>query len=289
MIVSASYRTDIPAFYGDWFRRRLAAGHVEVRNPYGGPATRVRLDPEAASGFVFWTRNAGPFLPVLDSLARAGRPFMVQFTVTAYPRVLEPKVPAPEPALAQIRELAARFGPGVVVWRYDPVLFSAATDARCHRETFQRLADGVAGAVDEVVMSAATIYAKTRRNLDRAAAGTDLAWRDPEAVEKQTLLAELAALAARRGIAASLCAQPELTVAGTRPAACVDVARLSAIAGRPLEARQKGNRPGCRCAESRDIGAYDTCPHGCVYCYAVTKRETAQRAFRRHDPAAARL
>ena len=92
MIVSASYRTDIPAFYADWFRARLKAGWARVKNPYGGPDYRVRLDREAAEGFVFWTRNAGPFRLVLDELEAAGRPFVVQFTITDYPRVLESSV-----------------------------------------------------------------------------------------------------------------------------------------------------------------------------------------------------
>jgi len=85
MIVSASYRTDIPAFHADWFARRLEAGAVWVTNPYGGPPSRVDLSPQAASGFVFWTRNAGPFLPILDRLADQGRPFVVQITITGYP------------------------------------------------------------------------------------------------------------------------------------------------------------------------------------------------------------
>ena len=91
MIVSASYRTDIPALYGRWFAQRLAEGWAEAANPYGGPAARIDL--AAAEGFVFWTRNAAPFLPMLDRLARGRRPFVVQYTLTGYPRVLEAAVP----------------------------------------------------------------------------------------------------------------------------------------------------------------------------------------------------
>jgi len=63
------------------------------------------------------------------------------------------------------------------------------------------------------------------------------------------------------------------------------------LAGYDITAWRRGNRPGYHCAESRYIGAYDTCPHGCVYCYAVTDRDRAlaNYAKRRHDPAGHQL
>ncbi|MFZ5791476.1 MAG: DUF1848 domain-containing protein [Pseudomonadota bacterium] len=285
MIVSASYRTDIPAFYADWFRRRLAEGYALVANPYGGPPYRVDLRPEAVTGFVFWTRNPRPFLPVLEELAAAGRPFYLQFTITGYPRALERAVPAPGRAVAAAQAIAERFGPKAVVWRYDPVLWSDLTETAWHIENFQRLARTLEGSSDEVVLSAAQIYAKTRRNLDAAARRHAFGWRDPEPAEKTALLGRLAMIAAGHGMRAALCAQPELSAAGLEPARCVDAERLAAIAGRPIAAREKGNRPGCFCAESRDIGAYDTCPHGCVYCYAVGSETRARARHRAHDPA----
>jgi hypothetical protein len=288
MIVSASYKTDIPAFYGDWFRHRLAAGYAVVRNPWGGGTFTVRLDRESVDGFVFWTRNVGPFLATLDDLAARNRPFIVQMTVTGYPRALERAVIDPDRAVAQIRTLASRFGPRSVVWRYDPVLITDATGPAFHRETVARLAGELGGVVDEVVLSFATIYRKTRLNLDRAG----IAWRDPDDDAKRALLAELAELAAiarDAGLTPTLCAQPDLLVEGLAGAACVDAARLSDVAGRSIPAKVKGNRPGCFCAESRDIGAYDTCPHGCLYCYAVSRPETARRAQKRHDPSAETL
>ena len=96
-------------------------------------------------------------------------------------------------------------------------------------------------------------------------------------------------LAAGHGMALTLCTQPGMIVEGTAASRCIDAERLSDVAGHPIRSRTKGNRPGCLCAESRDIGAYDTCPHGCVYCYAVRHGDVARRAYKGHDPAAAAL
>jgi uncharacterized protein DUF1848 len=285
VIVSASYRTDIPAFYAEWFMRRLRAGSCRVANPYGGGAYEVRLTPDAVDGFVFWTRNVRPLLPHLDEIRRVA-PFVVQYTVTGYPRALESSVIPVEEAVAQFRELRRRFGPRVAVWRYDPIVFAAGMEAAAHEAGFGELARGLAGAVDEVVLSVMTPYKKTRRNLDRAARRHGFAWRDPPLEEAQALLARLAAIAAEHGIAPTLCSQPEWLVPWLGEARCIDAERLSDVAGRPIAARENGNRPGCRCALSRDIGAYDNCPHGCVYCYAVADRDRAVANFRSHDPEA---
>ena len=283
MIVSASYRTDIPAFYGAWFARRVRTGSCTVRNPYGRPYT-VRLDREAVSGFVFWTRNAGPFLPVLRRLASDGYPFVVQYTIDAYPRVLEASVIDPARAAEQIHAIAREFGPRVVVWRYDPIIVTNATPMSSHAARFARLGESLAGAVDEVVVSFASFYRKTRRNLDRAGGADGLDWADPPAECKRETIARLAGIAGTFGMRLTVCAQPELAAGDAGEASCIDAARMSDVAGVPIQARLKGNRPGCRCHESRDIGAYDTCPHGCIYCYAVSSPRAARARHARHDP-----
>jgi Domain of unknown function (DUF1848) len=285
VIVSASYRTDIPAFYAAWFLARLRAGYCRVVNPYGGGTYEVSLAPGEVDGFVFWTRNMRPLMAELDAVRRVA-PFVVQFTLTGYPRALENSVIAPEDAIAQLRDLRNRWGPRVAVWRYDPVVFAAGLDAEAHVANFAALARALAGTVDEVALSVVHPYRKTRRNLDRAAGRHGFAWHDPPPEEKHELLRRLAEIAAEHGIAPTLCSQPDLLVPGLGEARCIDAERLADMAQRPVAARESGNRPGCRCALSRDIGAYDTCPHGCVYCYAVADRDRAVRNFRAHDPAA---
>ncbi len=286
MIVSASYRTDIPAFYCEWFARRLAVGHTVVANPHGGRPYRVPLSGEGVDGFVFWTRNMEPFREILADLAARGTPFMVQYTTTGYPRPLEPSVVTAQKAVATISDLARQYGKRAVVWRYDPIVYTELTDHAFHRDNFARLARALRGAVDEVCVSFAQIYRKSRRNLDLAAKQHGFAWRDPDWGEKQTLLDDLQVIASDHRMRLTVCSQPD---AGGTAAQCIDAARLSDLAGRDITARQKGNRPGCLCAESRDIGAYDTCPHGCVYCYAVRDRDKALTNYRRHTPGTEQL
>jgi hypothetical protein len=196
-------------------------------------------------------------------------------------------------SVALMRELAAAYGAAAVVWRYDPVLFTSLTPPDWHRRTFAELAAALEGVSDEVVLSAATIYAKTRRNTDAAAEAQGFSWWDPPAEEKTALLDDLARIARRHGFTPTLCAQPDLLpdplFTELRPAACIDTARLSRVAGRPITAPTKGNRPGCLCAQAKDIGAYDTCPHGCVYCYAVRRPDLAKQRYRAHDPDSPRL
>lgn len=293
MIISASYRTDIPAFYAPWFENRFRAGFARVVNPYGRQVSTVPLRA-GVDGFVFWTRNAQPFGAALRLVRAAGLPFVVQYTVTGYPRALERSVVEPERAVADLRAIAAEHGPRAVVWRYDPIVFSDVTPVDFHRANFARLAAALAGVVDEVVISFAQIYKKTARNMDAAARAHGFTWTDPDDEAKRMLAAELAAVAADHGMKLSVCSQAAYTVPGCAGAACIDARRIEDVGAgwgvpRAIAVKVKGNRPDCLCHESRDIGAYDTCPHGCAYCYAVGSRTTAKRRFAEHDPAAEAL
>jgi len=284
MIISASYRTDIPAFYAKWFENRFRAGFARVANPYGGPDTVVSL-AEKVDGFVFWTRNAAPFRDALALVRAAEIPFVISHTMLGYPRALDRSVIDTNSAVAEISRLVAEYGPRSVVWRYDPVVFSSLTPASFHLENFGRLAQALAGLVDECVLSFATIYKKTARNMDAAARAENFTWTDPDWPEKQRLAQHLAILAGECDIRLTSCSQH----VGLPLAACVDARRLEDVAGhwglpRVIASKTKGNRPDCRCHESRDIGAYDSCPHGCAYCYAVGSRTLAKRRYGGHDP-----
>jgi hypothetical protein len=285
MIISASYKTDIPAFYGEWFMNRLRAGYCKMVNPYGRQIYQVSLERPDVDGFVFWTRNVGPFLPHLQAIRERGYPFIVQYTITGYPRTLEQSVVQASRSAEYMKRLADQYGPRAAVWRYDPIVFTSETPADYHRRNFEALARSMEGATDEVVISFAQIYRKTERNMNLAAGEAGFTWADPDDGAKLQLAAELTEIARAHGMQLVTCSQNQYLVPGARPARCVDSDRLSDVAGYPIKAPRKGNRPDCDCSQSRDIGDYDTCPHGCVYCYAVLHRDLAQRRFRQHDPA----
>ena len=284
MIISASYKTDIPAFYGEWFMGRLRAGFCKMVNPYSRRAIRVSLLPQDVDGFIFWTKNVGPFMKHLHEVQTLGHPFVVQHTITGYPRALEQAVVDRAKAVEYVRRVAETFGPRVCVWRYDTILNSSVTTRESHVETFGRLARELEGATDEVVVSFAHVYRKTLRNVESAANAHGFSWSDPTDEWKRSLVRELAAAAAACGIQLTVCSQPQFVAAGCAEARCVDADRLAAVAHKPITACLKGNRKACGCFESRDIGEYDTCPHGCVYCYAVQNQELAKSRYKQHDP-----
>ncbi len=290
MIISASYKTDIPTFYGEWFMHRLSAGYCKMVNPYGGQIYTISLAPQDVDGFVFWTKNIGPFLPCLPEVRKRGYPFIVQHSINGYPRELEDRVIDDARTVEAMRRLADEYGPNVAVWRYDPIVFTSLTSVDWHRRNFARLAQALAGTTDEVVISFAQVYKKTRRNMDWAAHTYGFTWQAHEQVCRERgreLVGECTQMAAAEGLRLSVCSQPEYVVPGVAEAArCIDAERLERVSGKTIvgKTRQKGGRKECYCFASKDIGEYDTCPHGCVYCYAVQQRDVALNRYRAHDP-----
>ncbi len=285
MILSVSRKTDIPTFYGQWFRNRLRAGYCKTVNAYNRRQHRtVSLRPGDVDGYVFWTKNCGPFFDALDEVHETGVPFVVHYTVNPYPRAIERAVVDTARAVRHCHTVAQRYGPLSLVWRYDPVIVSELTPPEWHVREFANLAAQLEGCCDEVATKFVNPYRKTRRGLDQVAAEEGCRWWDPPADEKAELLQRLAVIAARHGLALRTCCQTALLGNGVEPAICIDAARLTAISGRAFAAPKRPIRAECRCAASLDIGEYDTCPHGCAYCYAVQRRPVAIARHRQHDP-----
>lgn len=272
MIVSVSRRTDIPAFYSGWFFERLKAGHCHAANPFNPKQVRkVPLTPEEAA-FVFWTKNPAPMLPFLPRL----RPyaFYFQCTVTPYGRLLEPGLPKKQAVVRAVQTLADAIGPERVVWRFDPLLFGGEYTARWHANEFARMAAALQGHVAKCVVSFYDPYKSSEKRL--AALGL----RPPTPEELWETAKELVPAARQFGMRLESCAEPkDLSRMGISPGACVDAALLQRAGGRPEEAKKdKNQRKACGCAASVDIGAYNTCPAGCLYCYAT--HGSGQRASR---------
>ncbi|MFQ5915276.1 MAG: DUF1848 domain-containing protein [Nitrospinota bacterium] len=292
-IVSVSRRTDVPAFYAGWFLARWRAGKVSYRNPFGGALYEISLRRGDVLGLVFWSRNYRPFFPVLEEIEKAGVPFYGHFTLTGLPRVLETKVPGVEHAVETARRLAGRFGPQRWVWRYDPVVLSTVSGADFHRKRFERLSRALEGSMTRCVLSFMEPYRKVVRNAAALERRTGVRVISSSERERRSLARDLAAIARSWGISVEACCSDYLLTSdgGGRDgiavlkARCVNADRFLGFDGkRDAAARTIARQPtreACGCSASRDVGAYDTCPHGCVYCYANASPETAQSNFRK--------
>ncbi len=264
MIVSASRRTDIPAHYADWFLERVRAGHALVRNPRNASQVRrVSLRSEDVDGIVFWTKNPLPLLPRLRELSDYA--YYFQLTVTPYGPDVEPGIPDKQSAiLPAVLRLSDEIGPGRVVWRYDPILLSERYTKGFHYGAFESMARRLSGRVARCTVSFLDLYKNTARN-------ARLMGLAPTSEADMAEMAErIAGIANAYGIPVDACAESmDFSRFGIGRARCVDPEILEAASGRPVEfRRQKGQRPGCGCADSVDIGVYNSCPGGCGYCYA---------------------
>ena len=264
MILSVSRRTDIPAFYMEWFINRLREREVWVRNPVNPrQVSRISLEQNKIDGIVFWSKSPAPLLDYVQELAPF--PWYLQFTLTGYGRDLEPGLPDKRKSLIPLfQRLAETAGEKRMVWRYDPILRSEKYSFAYHEKAFRTIAGELKGCTDQVVISFLDLYAKTRRNM----AGTGL--REISGEEMRELAETLAAIAKENGIKAAACAEAQAgSWNGVEKGACIDRLRLERLSGCRLKARKdKGQREECGCMESVDVGAYDTCPAGCRYCYA---------------------
>lgn len=286
MLISASRRTDIPAFHSRWFANRLEAGFCEVANPFRpSQRSRVSLAPEDVSGFCFWTRAPGPLLSFLPELDRRGYRFFFLFTLLDYPRALDPGTPPLERRIELFQRLAHDWGPDRVIWRYDPVVFTETADPSFHARTFERLAQRLEGRASRVILSLFQPYRKNRVRM-RALAGLEHDLLAPTDQELADGLASMAASARQHGFEPQTCAEEaDLSAFGIPAGACIDPAYLRERLGFDLpEKRDPHQRELCRCAHSKDIGAYDSCGFGCAYCYATSSPERARRLLGAMDP-----
>lgn len=263
MIVSASRRTDIPGYHMPWLMERLREGFAVTRNPMNAHQERiVDLSPKRVDAIIFWTKHPGGLQGHLAALAPYR--FYVQCTLNDYPPGIEPGVALNDQRVEDIRRLADALGPERIVWRYDPILLDPKHTPEAHIDAFARLAHRLAGAVDEAIISFLDDYARIRKRLSA------LLIRTPTVEEQRAMAKGLAEVARSHGLRISACCEPEeLTALGIARARCIDAERIARLWGREIRPkRDTGQRPGCGCAPSVDIGTYGTCPGGCVYCYA---------------------
>ena len=280
MLVSASRRTDIPAFYSDWLVNRINAGYCLVQNPMNAAQIRrVSLMPEDVSGIVLWTKNAAPILPKLSILDRFA--YYFQYTVTPYDTDVESGLASKKnTVIPAFIELASRIGSERVIWRYDPILMTRKYDWGYHIRAFKRLCELLEGGTKTCVVSFVIEYKSIAKNM------REIGHAEPVTQDKLRLIEAFLPIAQTRGIELCACCElPELYELGIKPISCVGSQLMSKIAGTELSIpRDKNQRTGCNCAKSVDIGAYNSCMNGCRYCYANHAEAKVRRNYARHNP-----
>ena len=281
MIISASRRTDIPAFYSDWLLRRLEQGHVFTPNPRNPQqAGTVRLSPEHVDCIIFWTKNPEPMLDKLARLDALGYRYYFSFTLTPYGRDIEKALPPKARIIETFKRLADRLGPARVDWRYDPVMVGGNCSVEWHLERFDELCAALSRHTQRCIMN----FVKPYRHI-----ASRITPMDGEAIRATALgLAEVAF--AHRIPLYNCTEQWDLRAQGIASASCIDRAKIESLTGWPIAVKKDSGQPAiCNCVESVDIGMYDTCPHGCAYCYATMSEQAVHRRMAAHDPASPML
>lgn len=288
-IISVSRRTDIPAFYGDWFMGRLKAGFAGVVHPFGVKKYIVPLRPEETIAFVFWSKNFTSFLKKLKIIERTGYKFYFNYTVSGLPSVFESHLDKAA-AIEGLKQLSRMYSPKHINWRFDPIIISSVSDRDSYIKGFERLASQFKGLVERCYISFVTEYDKVRRNFTDFTKQTSIKIIEVSRDFKIELANELADMAAGYGIEMFSCCGDYLVGPKIKKAHCIDgkiIEQLFYPDG--LQYKTKPTRKDCGCTESIDIGAYDTCPHGCVYCYANANKTRAFKAVNKHEPGSAFL
>ena len=265
---------------------RISEGVARVRSPFGGKLFDVSLLPEEVIAVVFWTKNASPMLPHLDTLARSGHCFTFLYTINGYPDVLEPRVPPVEHSLAVVRELTSRYSPSAFRWRYDTIVLTGELNLKWHLNNFARLCRALSPYAGECIFSFCDYYRKTERNMNRFVPDHQI----PTPEQCAEMVEYMADISGQWGISLASCSHDFLVSGNVLKARCIDHDFLAGVVDsderRDALAKVKAGptRKECGCAASRDIGAYDTCGHGCVYCYANANPELATRNLARIHP-----
>lgn len=278
MIINTGARTDTVQYYSKWLLKRFEEGYVLTRNPlFPDHVTRYELVPELVDCVIFCSKNYKPILKDLHKITDRFNAYF-HYTITAYGKDVEPRVPSIEESMETLIELEKQVGKSRIAWRYDPILLTEKYTIDSHIETFSYMAKKLSPHVDICIFSFVEMYKKLDHNM-------------PEIIllkqEDKDLLAEnLGRIAKENNLILQTCGNNgDYSRFGINPSGCTTLDILGKANGISFKnLKHKGTRLGCHCMESRDIGEYETCPNGCRYCYANKDHGKALENYKLHDP-----
>ena len=276
MILSVSRRTDIPAFYSDWFINRLNEGNVLTRNPMNhSQVSKISLSSDVIDCIVFWTKDAKNIITKLKTLNDMKHNYCFQFTITPYGKDIEKNLREKTEIEGTFIALSNTIGKERVLWRYDPIILNDYLTVNYHKNQFIRLCEKFYNYTENVTISFVDMYHKLKTNVILPI----------DEMQMAELGAFIGQTAKNYGLNAKACCEKiDLTVFGIEKASCIDKSVIEKVCGYKLDVKaDKNQRENCGCVESIDIGAYNTCLNGCVYCYANYSEKSVEANARRHS------
>ncbi|MEL7656541.1 MAG: DUF1848 domain-containing protein [Bacillota bacterium] len=276
MIISASRRTDIPCYYSEWFVNRLKEGYALIANPWNADRLgRVELSPRNVDCIVFWTKNPAPMLNRLSEIDGMGYPYYFEFTITAYDNTVERNLPDKKDIIETFKRLSDQIGPEKVDWRFDPIQKNEQFTAEWIAEQFAMLCKQLHDDTERCIISFVDDYSHTKNRIDLMSRS-----------EMYEIAESISTVAGEFHLPVFSCSEEiDLSALGIQHSSCIDPHKIERVIGCPITAKKdKGQRLTCGCIESIDIGAYDTCSNGCIYCYAAKSEKVIQRRRQNHDP-----
>lgn len=285
-IISASRRTDIPTFYGEWLVNRLEAGEFYTRNnPYNPNAvSHITFSKEDIDCVVLWTKNPASLISCGERLQRF--PCLFQYSITGYGREIENNVPDLPANINMFQEIERKFNPSHgehrMVWRYDPIFFTSRFTPEWHIHNFNWIASNLEGYCNRVVISFVDMYDFVKRHMLEQE-------KLPQTINETQLkvfCSKLSKIARQHGMEIYTCAEKiDLDSVGIKHGACVDKELIEKIIGYKLKGgKDKSQRETCGCMESVDVGKYNTCLNGCLYCYARKEQLQTVDNYKLYNP-----
>lgn len=275
MILQTGMRTDIPAFYSEWFINRIKEGYVLVRNPYNpSNVTKYRINPDVVDLIAFCTKNPSPMLTQMDILKPYGQYWFV--TITPYGKEIEPNVPDKRQVIKAFKALSKTVGIDSIGWRYDPIFITEKYSPEFHLKAFEKMAKALSGYTNTCIISFIDLYKKVIKNFPQA--------RMVNKEERLTIGKAFADIGRKYGITIKACAEgEELKPYGVDCNGCLTQSVYeTALHSKLNMPKRKGQRAECACFFGNDIGAYDTCRHFCKYCYANADKAAVIRNIKQH-------
>jgi hypothetical protein len=282
MILSVSRRTDIPAFYSEWFMKRIRAGFLYIRNPFNSnQISKIIISSDKVDCISFWSKNPAPIINYLKELDDLNYKYYFQFTITPYSNDLELNIPNKNEIINTFIKLAEKIGKEKVILRYDPIIITDKYNYDFHFKAFESICNKLHNYTEKIIISFVDDYKKVSRNMK------DIDLKEIMDEDMRYLGSNFARIAKKYNLPIETCAEEiDLSEFGIGHGKCIDGELIERIIGYKIinKVKKDGNREHCGCMKCIDVGQYNTCIHNCLYCYANVNKDIALENFNLHDP-----